>query len=1365
MGALGAALAVLVALALLLDTSLGHRFLTERLAAWRGADGMRYSIGRITGSIYGRARLIDVRIHDPKGLVLVAPRADLNWRPWAWWRNELAIDALDVPLATLFKLPEPRATARKGPILPGFDVTIGRLRIARLVTASRLTGRPRVGRVEARAEIRDRRALVRLDARLAGSDRLWLLLDAAPDRDRFDFRARIAGAADGVLAQLVGQHQPLALRVDGDGRWARWRGRALGTLGGTRRIELALANDAGRYALNGWIDVRGLIRDNAIKYFLPRLAVSGRATLDHRLLDARLRLRSAGLDTQVAGALDLARRQLLDTRIAARLTRVDALNPRWSGQPVTVRAILDGPLERPAFDYRFLAPHMDFGGREGLDDIRLAGRGRITGNGTLIPVSGTARRVTGVDPLIADILLAPRLEGAMRIADRAATGRGLKLETKLLNATIDARFAIGSPDFLAVIAAQVPRLELDGLGLVTGGGRFTVRPAPGGQGEAFAGTAEARVLRLDNEFFQHLAAGLPRLATRFTQGPDKVLRFQDLTITAPDIRLVAQGYRRADSPDVHFEGSGTQARYGPVASLVIDGRLERPTIDVRLPRPADPLGLSEVTAHLDPTAPGYDWRAAGGSTLGAFTGQGALLLPEGGRAVVRIAALDVADMRGSGDLTSLPDGFDGRLSVEGAARGRIDFAPVSGNQRVVAQLAAENARFDETRLRRGRLDVTALLDPEGATIETRAEGQGLRQGQLALGRFSASASLRNGTGTARARLVGARGAAFDLAADADIAPDRYVLRASGQIERRPLKLENAAVLTREGDAWRLAETRLSFAGGTGRVAGRFASDSTSLDATLGDMPMTILDLAVPGLGLSGSASGKLSYAQARGSAPTGRVDLRVRGLSRAGLVLRSQPVEFALAGVLAPDKAALRAVMASQGKTIGRAQALLTQLSGDTLKARLANAPLFAQLRYDGPADTLWRLTGIELFDLSGPVAIGADLGGRVNDPSIRGLLQAKGARIESTRTGTVLTNITGTGRFGGSRLTIDDFAADAGRGGRVTGTGSFDFAAVKGFGMDLRLRTDRAVMINRDDIGATISGPLVIRSDGDGGVISGDVRLDSARYRLGQAVQAAAVPKLNLREINLPGGEVEAEAPLGSWRLDVHARTDEALTVNGLGLTSFWSTDLQLGGLAEAPTLNGRAQIIRGTYEFSGRRFEIRRGVIRFQGESPPDPALDIEADATTTGISATIRVTGPSTRPEILFASNPALPQDELLSRLLFGTSITSLSAPEALQLAAAVAALQNGGTGLNPINSLRRAVGLDRLRILPPDQQVGRTTSVAAGKYITRRLYAEIITDGQGYSATQVEFRVTRWLSILSTISTLGRQSINARVSRDY
>ena len=248
-------------------------------------------------------------------------------------------------------------------------------------------------------------------------------------------------------------------------------------------------------------------------------------------------------------------------------------------------------------------------------------------------------------------------------------------------------------------------------------------------------------------------------------------------------------------------------------------------------------------------------------------------------------------------------------------------------------------------------------------------------------------------------------------------------------------------------------------------------------------------------------------------------------------------------------------------------------------------------------------------------------------------------------------------------------------------------------------------------------------------------------------------------------GAGAEDDDAAAPWRLAIHAKAPGGLMVSGLGLRSEWSTEVDIAGTPTNPAITGRADLVRGDYEFAGRQFALSRGVIRFAGEVPANPALDIEANANATGLNATIRVTGVAAKPEIAFASTPALPQDELLSRLLFGTSITKLSAPEALQLAAAVAALQNGGNGLNPINAVRRAAGLDRLRILPADPQTGQGTSIAAGKFVTRRLYAEIITDGQGYSATRVEFQVTRWLSLLSSISTLGRQSANVRVSRDY
>jgi len=42
---------------------------------------------------------------------------------------------------------------------------------------------------------------------------------------------------------------------------------------------------------------------------------------------------------------------------------------------------------------------------------------------------------------------------------------------------------------------------------------------------------------------------------------------------------------------------------------------------------------------------------------------------------------------------------------------------------------------------------------------------------------------------------------------------------------------------------------------------------------------------------------------------------------------------------------------------------------------------------------------------------------------------------------------------------------------------------------------------------------------------------------------------------------------------------------------------------------------------------------------------------------------------------------------------------------------------------------------------------------------------VTDGRGYNATELEFRLTSWLSLLGSVNTLGRNSVAAEYSRDY
>jgi translocation and assembly module TamB len=1354
------ALLILFAGALvLLDTAPGHRFIVDRIARIETASGLNIRVGRIEGSIFGKSRLKNVTVADGGGVFLTSPEIALEWAPGAWLYNSLHIDRLHARQVRLLRLPKLKPTGRKGPILPGFDIHIGELAIDRLELAAAVTGRPRSGRVRGKADVRAGRAMVELGLAVDGGDRLALALDAEPDRDRFDLDLHARSPADGMLPAMVGIRRPIDLTVSGDGSWSRWRGRAALDLSGRPTARLALGADSGRYRLAGDIAPAQFLKGKLKRLTAPIVHVRGDGHLQKRVLDGTLTLASPSLRAVSRGALDLAGNRYRKLVVGVDLIRPNALFPNMTGRNVRMVWTLDGPFGRSDYAYRLTSPGVKFD-NTGFLDVRAEGRGRGSPWPMRVPLRLSARAITGVGDVAGAILANARLEGMLTITSRFVRGEGLRLTSNKLSGKVALLIDLASGRFEILISGGLTRYAIPGLGIVDVMTDLKVVPGPGGKGSRVIGKGKAWVRRLDNSFFRDIAGGLPRIETDLERGNDGIVRFTNLQLFAPKLRLSGAGQRNRDGT-FHIVASGRQAKYGTLR-MILDGRIERPRVDLFLDRPNDTLGLKAMRLLLLPTPAGFDYTSNGMSRLGPFTSNGRILLPSGGRATIAIAALNVGGTTASGNLRSDPGGFTGTLAVAGGGLdGELAFAPAGDAQRIQAHLRASGVRFPGAfAVRSGRLDGTIILAEERTTIDGVLDARGFEAKGMSFARLTANARLVNGSGQVRAAIAGRRGAAFDFTTLADITPDSIRLTGRGQIERRPLVLRQAAVLTRWGDGWALAPTAFSFAGGTGILSGRSGS-LPEVHAQLRAMPLQILDMAWPGLGLEGSATGRLDYAW-KGNR-SGRADLRIKGLSRSGLVLASQPIDVGIAAVVGGDKAALRAVAASGGKTIGRAQARFAPLGHGPLVAELMNAPLFAQLRYGGPADTLWRLSGTEVFDLSGPIAIGADIGGRLVSPAIRGSLRTQSARLESAVTGMVIDQLAAEARFAGPQLVFSRITGRTSGGGAIDGSGRATFSGGKTL-LDLTFNARQALLLNRDDVAARVTGPLRIRSTAEGGTISGKLVLDKGRFQLGRASAAASVPQLQVRHRGLDPADVIEVAQLHPWRLDLAVAGGE-LEVRGLGIDSRWRTALDIGGTADAPRFTGRADLVRGDYEFAGRNFRLDRGVIRFRGESPPDPLLDIHAEAQVQGLDASVRVTGTGLKPEINFASVPALPQDELLSRILFGTSITNLSAPEAVQLASAVAALQSGSGNLDPINALRRAVGLDRLRIVPADIATGQKTSLSAGKYITRKLFVEVVTDGQGYSATRVEYQMTRWLSLLSSVSTIGRTSANVRVSKDY
>lgn len=1337
----------------------GRAWVVRALPLYAPKSGLRVTAGRIDGNIFGHLTIHDLALADPAGVFARVPLLDLAWRPITLLENRVTIRSVSAPEIAVLRRPRLRPSADTR-ILPDVDIVVGALTIGRLDLAAPVTGIAEVVRLDGSGTAVHGRARVTLTtASATGGDVVRLHLDAEPDADRFDVGATVAAPAKGTLARLLGLPAALDARIGGAGTWRDWHGSAVAHLGRAPLADLALTETQGRVIVAGSLAPAPLLDGMAARAAAGGLRLRADGRLTGRILTGRIDAASPEVRAALTGTADFGHEVVSGGRLDARVLLPTALLPRLTGRDVVLTARIAGTFATPVVDYVVTAPQFAWG-PTGFTAFQAAGH--VIGRTPLVvPVAARAARVEGVGADIAPLLANLRLSGPLTVANHAITGSKLAVASAGINGTASVRLAFDG-DYALGFDGVLPRLALGNLGVADVAAKIRAFSAPGGT--AVSGTVRAAVTQLDSGLFRALFAGLPVVTSGVEVAPDLSMRFTDLRLVSPGLTQVGAG-TRDPAGLIRIVTRGASRDYGP-AAVTLAGPIDAPAVDLALAAPV--TGITAVAAHVAPSPSGWTVAASGTTPLGAAH-LDARLAPGGTAANL---AATVAGVTAKGSLAL--DGGDhasGRLAIGGSGlSGTMTLTPAGRGQGVDFALTATAAQFGDTRMAHGALTGHIVMGGGSPTVTARLTVGDVRAAGEAVGSATVMLDYAHDHGSATVTASGTAGVPFTVALDARGGGDHVDIGGSGTIDGTPLRLDHRAMVDRTGAMWRLAPVVLVTPDGRVEVAASYG-DGMTATVRADALGLSLLTLVDPAFNFGGHASGTLALAVPASGPPTGNASLRVASLTRAGLASSSTPVDVAVNAALTARTASARAVIVEAGASVGRAQANLRLPVDGTLRQRLLQAPLFAQVRFDGPAQELWALGGIEALDVRGPVALAVDAGGHLGDPRLTGTITAHGARVENLTLGTVVDNVVLDGRFTGSRLDLASFAGTVGKDGRISGSGAVDLSSERGFPLDVTARLDNAQAINRDDLRATLTGALTLHSDGGGGRISGTLDVVRARYRLGRAAANADVPVLAVVERNteLLGRASPKVVKPTLWTLDVTATAKDNVVVEGLGLNSIWRGTVKISGRATTPAFSGRVELIRGDYDFSGKRFSLTRGDVRLTGGLPPDAVIDIVAENTSSGFTANLALSGTALHPDIRFSSTPALPEDEVLSRVLFGTSITTLSAPEAIQLAGALASLRSNGRGvgavLDPFGAVRKGLRIDRLRALPADITTGRKTSIAAGKYIGRKFYVELATDAQGYSATSVEFTLSRSFSILSTVATLGGTSANLRLKRDY
>jgi translocation and assembly module TamB len=941
---------------------------------------------------------------------------------------------------------------------------------------------------------------------------------------------------------------------------------------------------------------------------------------------------------------------------------------------------------------------------------------------SIAPFSGVAARdLAGALDLRAEGTVSPLIGGFSLTLD--GTGTDLRLGDDALDAVLKGDVALSGR-----VARTEAGIEAEGFRIVNE--QLTL--AADGRFASTVADFDFRLDLADLALLSDQASGSLGVvgSARGTDGPITV----DLTASVPSGMLVSRPLREAQ---LALNGTieGTQFDGSISGAAFLDGK----RVDLSAGLAAGPeqkrlSGLSfetvgtSATGDLTQDADGLlagnlDIRAVDVSTAAA------LLLTEASGAIEAAVRLDAAGGEQNAEITA--SAHD--LRAAGVAIASADLRAVASDLFGVPML-------DGTMTAR---DVTAA-GIEVATLQAQAS----RSGETTS--FQADAALDNGATLAAAGSLAALGEGYRLALD----------RASLRQGEVAANLAQPVVLAVDGGTVRLDAVRFDV--GSGRItASGTAGQAIDIAVQIEGLPLSIANAIDPDLGLSGTLRGT---AQIGGTGSAPRANFALSGAGIGAMAIRPYgiaPLAFDARGTFADGAVQLGSLNATgAGGLRLAANGAIPPTGGGLALTVTGSAPLALGNQF--VAERGGQLSGTANFD--------ARLTGALSDPRITGRVSTSGSGYVDAELGLRLQQISGSASLSGDRIVIDSLNASLATGGTVSMSGSVALAAPNA--AELRLQLNSARYVDADLLVATASGQLSLTGPlTQNPRLAGDIVVEEANIIVPETfggaaalievehVRPAPAVQATLARARLQQqGRAASAARPSVIQLDINLRAPNRVFVRGRGLDAEMGGSVRLSGPLNDIQPIGGFTLHRGRMSILGQRITFETGRVTLIGDL--DPYLDFVARTQGQGISVFVTVSGRASDPDIGFSSNPALPEDEVLSRLIFNRSMGELSPLQLARLAGAAAELAGGGTSLN--ESLRSAAGLADLDIVTDEQG---NVAVQAGQYIQDNIYLGVQAGADGQSRVTVDLDITDEIKARASAGADGDSSLGVFYEADY
>lgn len=394
---------------------------------------------------------------------------------------------------------------------------------------------------------------------------------------------------------------------------------------------------------------------------------------------------------------------------------------------------------------------------------------------------------------------------------------------------------------------------------------------------------------------------------------------------------------------------------------------------------------------------------------------------------------------------------------------------------------------------------------------------------------------------------------------------------------------------------------------------------------------------------------------------------------------------------------------------------------------------------------------------LSGGLDARGTISGALSAPVIEGMAHVRNGSFDDSANGIRLRDISLAAALTHNDITLRSLHATDGEKGTLQGQGHMTFGT--GGNTDLTLTAQSLHLPQSKLADGYLDAELKLSNTGQGYIARGTIDITQMDILIPARFQSD-IPELNIIERHAAQERRQAlKIDLG-----IKINADNQVFVRGWGLDAEFGGEIDITGDIGAPQFNGTLSSLRGRYEEFGKRFTLARADLRFQGGIPPSPYLDIEATIPASDVTAAVLLTGPAGSPSIKFAATPALPEDEVLSRILFGRGTARITPFQAVQLTQTIQRFSgNGGSGFDPLGLLRSTTGLDDLTI---DTDETGAASVGVGKYLSDKVHLEVEKGkGPASGAASIQIEITPQINVESEIGQDTRVGGGIFWKRDY